>query len=242
MSPQLPSYKCWKWECVRNASDVSSCNVNIWHPLCCVTGDKAVQMCTDVYVKIQHLFAAFLLSFLLLWRDLRGFVGNIVLVFSRTFPLVLAAVWWHGSVSSACQGHTEMPENKSTDLTEMPVIQKENEKTNHYPSATERMDKTTTAKKGALTCGLQQTRIKTNVRKPFRSRGKNWGNKKERWIPAVHILNVALAQSLPEMLRMHLPQHPNEWEQDGAMTSRQNYVSPLIQWALIRCGVYSLSF
>ena len=126
MSPQLPSYKCWKWECVRNASDVSSCNVNIWHPLCCVTGDKAFQMCTDVYVKIQHLFATFLLSFLLLWRDLRGFVGNIVLVFSRTFPLVLAAVWWHGSVSSACQGHTEMPENKSTDLTEMPVIQKEN--------------------------------------------------------------------------------------------------------------------
>lgn len=133
MSPQLPSYKCWKWECVRNASDVSSCNVNIWHPLCCVTGDKAVQMCTDVYVKIQHLFATFLLSFLLLWRDLRGFVGNIVLVFSRTFPLVLAAVWWHGSVSSDCQGHTEMPENKSTDLTEMPVIQKENEKQTTTP-------------------------------------------------------------------------------------------------------------
>lgn len=103
-----------------------------------------------------------------------------------------------------------MPENKSTDLTEMPVIQKENEKQTTTPLQLKGWIKPQQQKKGALTCGLQQTRIKTNLSKPFRSRGKNRGNKKERWIPAVHILNVALAQSLPEMLRMHLPQHPNE--------------------------------
>lgn len=51
-----------------------------------------------------------------------------VLVLSRTFPMVLAAAQWLSSISSNCQGHTATPENKSIDLTEMPVLQKENEK------------------------------------------------------------------------------------------------------------------
>jgi len=108
----------------------------------------------------------------------------VVVVLSRTFSPILAAARWLSSVSSSCQGHTETPENKSTDLTEMPVLQKENGKQTTTPlKLTGRIKQ---QKRDKLPCKLQQTRGEITSRKSFRSGGKRRGKKEQgRQIPVV---------------------------------------------------------
>lgn len=83
-------------------------------------------------------------------------------------------LWHDGSVQFLATAKATQKRQRTKAQTWLKcLITKREQKTNHNPSAAERMKQ----KKDELTCKLQTNKGKTNSSKPFRSRGKRGGNK-----------------------------------------------------------------